>query len=217
MRNNLKRLVSFLLAFVLMVGLLPMQVFASSWHTTPWEERTDNVYSSNWKNWSQGASQYYCMAKYGCHIVSQSKMLREAGIVGGTFNPDVFHRWMLNNKGYDGGAKSLNEHSPCNEQVIRYIKANDSTASLRKVYLNDSNLSAQDRISMLQKYVNQDCYIVLGRYRTPGLCSAGRIEKEGTSRGLLYTKRRQHSADPVLSGRRGWYRADHIRRLQKER
>ena len=162
MRYNLKRIMSFLLAFVLLVGLLPMQVFASSWHTTPWEERTDNVYSSNWKNWSQGASQYYCMAKYGCHIVSQSKMLREAGIVGGTFNPDVFHRWMLNNKGYDGRAESLNEHSPCNEQVIRYIKANDSTASLRKVYLNDSNLSAQDRISMLQKYVNQDCYIVLG-------------------------------------------------------
>ena len=55
-------------------------------------------YSSDYRNWSQGASSYEKMNKYGCWVVAQAKLLYESNIDrSSSFNPDTYMVWEQNN------------------------------------------------------------------------------------------------------------------------
>lgn len=55
-------------------------------------------YSSDYKYWSQGASGYWRVKKYGCEIVAMARMIYESGIDRSAgFNPDVFAKWEEDN------------------------------------------------------------------------------------------------------------------------
>ena len=71
-----------------MVGVMPkIEVNASS-------------YSSDYRNWSQGGSDYQGMREVGCLITAQAKMLYEANVIRESwFNPDSWYNWLLENGG----------------------------------------------------------------------------------------------------------------------
>ncbi len=51
-------------------------------------------YCSDWMYWNQGASAYWCMAEWGCHVVAYAKLLKETGCpVPQNFNPDTLYNW----------------------------------------------------------------------------------------------------------------------------
>lgn len=55
-------------------------------------------YSSNYQEWSQGASDDSGMREVGCWIVAQAKLLYEANVDrSASFNPDTYFRWQVNN------------------------------------------------------------------------------------------------------------------------
>lgn len=51
-------------------------------------------YDSNWLYWSQGASEYESMRKYGCYLVAASKLMAESGTKSSSsFDPDDLYTW----------------------------------------------------------------------------------------------------------------------------
>lgn len=83
-----KKILSFVLAMVLLLGVAPLgkiDANAASW-------------SSDYRNWSQAASDIYGMRLYGCWVVAQAKMIYEADINReASFNPDTYYWWQKNN------------------------------------------------------------------------------------------------------------------------
>lgn len=57
-------------------------------------------YSSDYRNWSQGSSDYVGMREVGCLITAQAKMLYEANVNRNAgFNPDSWYNWLLSTGG----------------------------------------------------------------------------------------------------------------------
>lgn len=55
-------------------------------------------YSSDYRYWSQGASDDSGMRKYGCWVVAQSKLIYETNINrSSSFNPDTYLQWQKDN------------------------------------------------------------------------------------------------------------------------
>lgn len=83
-----KKLLSFVLAVVMMLCAAPIgkiDANAASW-------------SSDYRNWSQAASDIGGMRSYGCWVVAQAKMIYEANINReSSFNPDTYYWWQKNN------------------------------------------------------------------------------------------------------------------------
>lgn len=80
-----KRLIAILLSLCMVVTLLPVSAAAA------------NTYNSDWRYWSQSDSGHSAM-KSGCRLVSQAKLLVEAGIAPSTFDPDIYFEWCVDNK-----------------------------------------------------------------------------------------------------------------------
>ena len=83
----MKKIVSICLAIVLSVCCISTtNVFAAS------------QYGTDYRQWSQGASEYPRVKAYGCFIVAMAKMIVESGVdVSSSFNPDVFAKWEEDN------------------------------------------------------------------------------------------------------------------------
>ena len=74
-------------------------------------------YSSDYRYWSQGGSDYQGMREVGCWIVAQSKLLYEANVDrGASFNPDSYYLWQLNN-GWIYSSTNLNQKDGGNAPV----------------------------------------------------------------------------------------------------
>lgn len=83
-----KKLLSVVLALLIifsMFSFISLKVAASS-------------YSSDYRNWSQGASDNSTMRGYGCWVVAQAKLIYETGVNrNNNFNPDTYLLWQQNN------------------------------------------------------------------------------------------------------------------------
>ncbi len=87
-----KRGLSFILALVLAVGLLPIVSTPASAAPTGPKNDPKAPYESNWLYWSQGCSQYGKMITSGCNAVAQCKLMMEAGyITDRNFTPDTYY------------------------------------------------------------------------------------------------------------------------------
>ncbi|MBQ7255860.1 MAG: hypothetical protein IJS31_06435 [Oscillospiraceae bacterium] len=66
-------------------------------------------WSSDWKYWSQGASDDSLMRNYGCWVVAQARLLKKAGIeTSSSFTPDVYKDWEYSNGYLDSGFYQTN-------------------------------------------------------------------------------------------------------------
>lgn len=64
----MRKIISLFLTIVLLIGCMTTAVLAA------------NQYSSDYRQWSQGASSYPRVRKYGCFIVAMAKMIVESGV-----------------------------------------------------------------------------------------------------------------------------------------
>ena len=77
------RFLSFFLTLCIVIPLLVVPSHAAS-------------YSADWRQWSQDNSDDPKLREWGCWVVAQAKLLRQAGVVtAGTseFNPDTYFAW----------------------------------------------------------------------------------------------------------------------------
>ncbi|MBR0412490.1 MAG: hypothetical protein IJI47_02845 [Eubacterium sp.] len=92
----MKKIISILLSFAMLFSVMSAVTIAPQAATAH--------YSSNYRKWSQGKSAYKGMRKYGCWVVAQAKLIREAGInTKSSFNPDVYYKWEKKNGCIDNG------------------------------------------------------------------------------------------------------------------
>ena len=145
----MKRFFAALLAVVMLVSLLPVGAQAAA------------KYTSDWRRWSQGASDVARMRKYGCRMVAQAKLMKEAGVVSNSFTPDTWFKWMADHKGFtnykEGG---MLEAGKTGSKMLEYLKSQGVKASRYKT-VDLSGLSAASRISTIQSYINQGYYVIL--------------------------------------------------------
>lgn len=93
---KIKNLLALGLSLAIIFCTLPLTVSASS-------------YSSDYRYWSQGASDTANMRSYGCWVVAQAKLLYETGIEqSSSFNPDVYMNWQINNGYLNSGFYQTN-------------------------------------------------------------------------------------------------------------
>lgn len=94
-----KRLFALFLSAVLVFSSVPFSVVSNA----------AAVYSSDYRYWSQGASDLEKMRKYGCWIVAQAKLLYETNVNREeSFNPDVYYYWQRDNGFVDSGFYQTN-------------------------------------------------------------------------------------------------------------
>ena len=87
-----RRVITVMLSFMMVFTMMP-------WIAPEQGQVNAASYPSDYRDWNQGQSDYNEMRDVGCFIVAQAKMLREAGIAGGSFNPDTWY-WYLRNRGH---------------------------------------------------------------------------------------------------------------------
>lgn len=86
------RFLSFVLACLLLVGTC-VSVGALSYGNKS-TLSGNGQYDPNWLYWSQGASEYESMRKYGCYLVAASKLMAESGTKSSaSFDPDDLYTW----------------------------------------------------------------------------------------------------------------------------
>ena len=122
-KNRIKLIKAFLVITILLTGFVHggYTVAAASW-------------SSDYRKWSQGASDYSAVNEVGCWIVAMAKMIYESGIDrSSTFNPDRFAEWEVNNGLIPNLTNNLNQLDGANAPVI-YARQRGITLT----YLNDS-------------------------------------------------------------------------------
>ncbi len=112
-----KRLFALLLSAVLLFVSVPFSVSNAA-----------SVYSSDYRYWSQGASDIEKMRKYGCWIVAQAKLLYETNVNReASFNPDVYYYWQKDNGFVDSGFYQTNggyapvSYSKEKEKPLEYL------------------------------------------------------------------------------------------------
>ena len=106
-----------------------------------------DLYDSDWRYWSQGASRHQKIRQVGCHIISSAKMIVELGIESdtSTFNPEVLYQWLITNKIIESsviGEPSLGGF------VNEYSKAKGYELEIKRVQL-DSNKSKLEQAKTL--------------------------------------------------------------------
>lgn len=154
-----KCLLTLLLSLVLVVGVLPTTTWAAS-----------NTYNSDWRYWSQGDSYYWAMQKAGCRIVSQAKLLVEAGIAPSTFEPDIYFEWCANKnnrpgdkvtKGYVNSTSDVGETTTTASGMIQYAKVQGYTIER----VGEASLlgkTADEKIATVWNYIQAGYYVILG-------------------------------------------------------
>lgn len=98
---NGKKIISLLLTVIMLLGVMPM--------TNTGMTAQAASYSSDWRYWSQAASDIWGIRSYGCWVVAQAKLIYEANIDrSSSFNPDSYYWWQVNNGYIDGGFYQTN-------------------------------------------------------------------------------------------------------------
>lgn len=158
----------FILIFIL-TQCLATQAFAITFIGKNTNANT-NLYSDDWKYWSQGATQYINtkMQSSGCRVVAQAKLLMEAGIASNDpdFTPDTYVIW-ANNHGYFGSdgksfKQNIAEQAPQGQAPIGY--ANSIGKSL--YYWGEfafSSTSIDKQCNTILDYLNQGYFVILAR------------------------------------------------------
>ena len=150
----MKRFLSGLLALVLVISLLPLGII----------EADAASYASDWRKWNQGASGYtsgISMAKYGCRIVAQAKLLREAGLTNIT-NPDVWFEWMYQNGGVVGKTNVNEKWSTASgDYMMKYLKS--LGIPVTRTIVKKGDMKASEWKATIMNYINQGYYVILER------------------------------------------------------
>lgn len=100
-KSTFKRIAAILLILVMSITIIPtfdigIKAAAAS-------------YTSDYRYWSQGASDVAGVRSYGCWIVAQAKMIYEANINRETsFNPDTYYYWEKSNGYVNSGFYQIN-------------------------------------------------------------------------------------------------------------
>lgn len=148
------RFLSLLLVTVLVIGLY-VPVNAAGLLEKDTLESTikgGGRYASNWKYWSQGASQYEKMRKWGCGLVALSKMMVESGIKSsGDFTPDDYYLWARENG-----------HVASTYNLQNFDKVVSQYSGVKVTYKKETKKTSEQD---LLNYLNEGKYIVL---RVPG-------------------------------------------------
>ena len=140
-----KRLLALLLAVLVVSSFLTIGAAAD--------------YSSNWWEWSQGASNYSLM-KSGCRLVAQSKLLAEAGIVDdASFDPDDYFAYMRDNNFIVSG--TISEYLPSGKGMIAYAASKGVTIERVEQGKSIRGMSLQEQRELLMSYINQGYYIIV--------------------------------------------------------
>lgn len=160
-----RRILSGLLAIVLVLSLIPGSVLTA--------EAATASYASDWRKWNQGASGYtsgISMVKYGCRIVAQAKLLREAGFTNIT-NPDVWFEWMYKNGGvvgkndvneqYINVKKGENKQDHSGDYMMKYLESQG--VSVTRTIVNKGSRSAAQWKATIMNYIHQGYYVILMR------------------------------------------------------
>lgn len=117
----LKRSFALVLAFVFVLSAAPVFDFCVFSNAAA-------VYSSDYRYWSQGASELEKMRLYGCWIVAQAKLIYETNVNREeSFNPDVYYYWQKDNGFVDSGFYQTNggyapvSYSKEKEKPLEYL------------------------------------------------------------------------------------------------
>ena len=141
-----KRLLALLLAVLVVSSFLTIGAAAAD-------------YSSNWWEWSQGATDYSVM-KSGCRLVAQSKLLAEAGIVDdASFDPDDYFIYMRDNNFIVPG--KISEYLPSGKGMIAYAASKGVTIERVEQGKSIRGMSLQEQRELLMSYINQGYYIIV--------------------------------------------------------
>ena len=71
-------------------------------------------WASDYRYWSQAASDNSMMRSYGCWVVAQAKLLREIGATPSGFNPDSYLSWEKTNGFINSNFNQVNGvNAPC--------------------------------------------------------------------------------------------------------
>ena len=157
MKNKLKNIVMLVVSLVIAVSF-SIPTFAAGDRANT----NDNLsnYSSDWTYWSQGASKYWGMRKYGCRVVSQAKMLKEAGIItASSFNPDEYFEWCIINNKYVN-ANNMKEQTE-GRGPVDYAKVKGKSISYGG-QINFGNKSKEEKCKEVMNYINSGYYVILG-------------------------------------------------------
>ena len=135
---------------------------------------TTSQYTSDWRYWSQGASRYYNKSKNdsgmrycGCRVVSQVKLLAEAGVVSSDvneFNPDIYFEWG-NANGYFGPKGNLYGGVLENGNVGCGLKAYAESIGViidDEVKESVSEQSYAKINARIMDYLNKGYYVIIG-------------------------------------------------------
>ena len=142
------------IAFILAILLSKFEISASA---------SSNYYDSDWRYWSQGGTGIGDnMKKYGCYIVSQSKLLVESGIIEDkqNFNPDTLATWERENGYVDSSWRMTTNAAPA-----IYAKSVGKTLN----YCGEINISKKSRIQQNTSIMEwlQDGYYIILSYTVP--------------------------------------------------
>ena len=101
MKKRLQNIIAFAVAIIMTLAIIPsanVGIVAQA-----------ASYSSDYRYWSQGASDVAKLRQYGCWVVAQAKMIYEANINReASFNPDTYYYWQRDNGYINSGFYQLN-------------------------------------------------------------------------------------------------------------
>ncbi len=131
-----------------------------------YQVKGSDKYYYDWHYWSQGASRYGKMARYGCHLVAYAKLLMETGCdVPEGFNPDVLYNWARTTK-YNGSyyIQSGMAETNCAGRAKLPCKYAESVNSDLKLAGTASllGLSEKQTSDTVMRYLDNGYYIILG-------------------------------------------------------
>ena len=170
-KKKLFRIVAIVL-LAITVGSVVLSTFGLTAHamgaiyTLPEEPEIKNVsanynnnanrYSDLWQYWSQGASQYYRMRKWGCHVVAQAKMCVEMGLVSDNenFNPDTFLLWAAERGHWPTDENNIAEQTASGTSVMDY-------AAQKGVTVLRGECSYNGNVDTVQQLIEAGYYVIV--------------------------------------------------------
>ncbi len=121
---------------------------------------TGQGYSAYWQYWCQGASTNGNMRAYGCRVVSQAKLLVEAGIASSDvsiFNPDIFFNWAVDTGNFNSGCGEIGTHG---SPAVNYAASHGGSLTYHGRVSLTGNNSTDAATAM--NYINQGYYVIIG-------------------------------------------------------
>lgn len=94
-------------------------------------------------------------------MVSQCKLLAEAGVIDPTeFNPDDYFLWMANN-GYVNSIHDVNERGVSGSGMIAFAKERGVTITRIKINESLKGLTESEQKALIMSYINQGYFVIV--------------------------------------------------------